>query len=148
MPYTCASISSDTVVLIPLWVPLVLQLWRKNRTYGWLRSLALLGLAFCVFTWGFQYKLSLYNPSHQVPIAKLLSRNEQSDQLEHSIYTQTNPSTKVLLSASDAVLFALLIACAICLPFSSRSRRVEDLSLQLRQSLLETHFVRPPPSLV
>ena len=35
----------------------------------------------CVFTWGLQYKLSLYYPPHssfhQVPEAKLLSKNEQ-----------------------------------------------------------------------
>ena len=41
-----------------------------------------IGLAIAVFTWGLQYKLSLYYPPHstyhQIPEAKLLSRNEQS----------------------------------------------------------------------
>lgn len=120
---------------------------------GCLRTLALLGLGFCVFTWGFQYKLSLYDPpqtaSHPVPMAKMLSRNEQADRLEDSIFTQANPPTKLLRSASDAVLFILLIACVICLPASSRGGdRIEHSPLQLSQSLLETHFVRPPPSLV
>src|SRR5579863_3285602 len=113
---------------------------------GCLRTLALLGLGFCVFTWGFQYKLSLYDPpqtaSHPVPMAKMLSRNEQSDRLESSIFIQPNPPTKLLCSASDAVLFILMIACVICLPASTRSGgRIEHSSIQLNPSLLETHFV-------
>jgi hypothetical protein len=148
----CASISIDTFVLIPLWIPLSLQLSSKNRTYGCFRTLSLLGLAFCVFTWGFQYKLSLYDPPqtapHQVPMAKLLSRNEQSDRLEDSIFTQSNPPTKVLRWASTAALLILLIACLISPPDSSQWRPVEHRSMQLRQSLLEAHFVRPPPSFI
>ena len=45
-------------------------------------SFVFLGLAISVFAWGLQYKLSLYDPphcsSHEIPEAKLLSRNEQA----------------------------------------------------------------------
>jgi len=109
------------------------------------------GLASCVFLWGLQYKLSLYDPpqasSHQVPMAKLLSRDEQSSTSEESAYIQTQPTIKVLSGASSAALFGLLIVGTFCLPASSRRRRTENTSPQLQQVLAETHYVRPPPAL-
>jgi hypothetical protein len=109
------------------------------------------GLASCVFLWGLQYKLSLYEspqaPSHHVPMAKLLSRNEESDNSESSTYTQSKPPSKALRAASCAVLFILLIACIFCLPALNHRERLENVLLQLRQALLESFFVRPPPVL-
>jgi hypothetical protein len=108
-------------------------------------------LASCVFLWGLQYKLSLYDPpqvaSHQVPMAKLLSRNEQPNPSEQLAYNQTKPAIKVLRAVSGAALFFMLIVCVFCLPESSQRERVENPPLQFRQALLETFFVRPPPFL-
>ena len=59
----------------------VVSLKTHRVSFGRL-SLTFLSLALCVFAWGLQYKLSLYDPpqaaSHQVPQAKLLSKNEWS----------------------------------------------------------------------
>jgi hypothetical protein len=108
-------------------------------------------LASCVFLWGLQYKLSLYDPpqaaSHQVPMAKLLSRDEQSSTPEESAYIQTQPTIKVLSGAFSAALFSLLLVSIFSLPASSRRRRTEYPSPQWQQILLETHYVRPPPAL-
>ncbi len=109
-------------------------------------------LASCVFLWGLQYKLSLYDPpqaaSHQVPMAKLLSRNEQSDRTEGSTYSQTKPGIKVPLPAAYTSLLFLFIASILNLPASSRDSDSDHLLPQLKRALLETHFVRPPPSLL
>lgn len=108
-------------------------------------------LASCVFLWGLQYKLSLYDPpqstSHQAPTAKLLSWNEQSERLEASNDTRTEAPTKVPRASAEGSLFILLIASIFCLPAFRRSLEVEYASLQLMRALLETNFVRPPPSL-
>lgn len=108
-------------------------------------------LATCVFLWGLQYKLSLYEPqqsaSHNIPMAKLLSQNELSSTSENSSYTQPKSRTKVLLAAFHALPIMLLILCAIFAAESSRCECVESHSQQLRQALLESFFVRPPPVL-
>ena len=70
--------------------------------------LAFLGLGFCVFAWGLQYKLSLYDPpqtaSHQIPRAKLLSRDEQSGTVEHPLVIRTKTSTSVIYTAPSRFL--------------------------------------------
>jgi hypothetical protein len=108
-------------------------------------------LATCVFLWGLQYKLSLYeppqSPSHSVPVAKLLSRNELSSTSENSGYTQAKSPTKVLLAAFNALPLMSLILCAMCVPESGWRKWVESPSQQLQQGILESFFVRPPPVL-
>lgn len=81
-------------------------------------------------------------------MAKLLSRNEQSDRLENSVSTQGNSPIKILCSASVTLLFVLLFASLIGLPASSQGGQVEHRSMHLRHFHLETRFVRPPPSLI
>ncbi|MES2222967.1 MAG: hypothetical protein V4587_18600, partial [Acidobacteriota bacterium] len=53
-----------------------------KRCIRWEIPLLLLGLAVAVFTWGLQYKLSLYDPpqaiTRNMPRAKLLSADEQA----------------------------------------------------------------------
>ena len=108
-------------------------------------------LASCVFLWGMQYKLSLYYPpqasSHHVPMAKLLSKNEQSNPQEISRYAQTEPAIKALLTPSHVLLFILPVVCAISMPASSFPAAVNHPPLELRQALREAFFVRPPPIL-
>ena len=80
-------------------------------------------------------------------MAKLLSKNEQSNTTEKSIYAQSKPAIKVLYAISNIALFSLLIVGVFCPPASSHRERVDNPSLQLHQALLEAFFVRPPPIL-
>lgn len=80
-------------------------------------------------------------------MAKLLSKNEQSDTTEKSIYTQSNPTDKVLYPVFNVALLCLLIVCVFCLPGLNRRERAQNPSLPLQQALLESFFVRPPPVL-
>ena len=90
-------------------------------------SLASLGLAVCVFAWGLQYKLSLYDPpqaaSHRIPQAKLLSRNERSGIAESPLVARTKTSTRVSYTVPTAVFFFLLLALSILNPQASGPRR-------------------------
>jgi hypothetical protein len=62
--------------------------------FGLFGSLAFLGLGICVFGWGLGYKLSLYDqsqtPSHQIPNAKLLSRDEKPTRNHDKNYHQSD----------------------------------------------------------
>jgi hypothetical protein len=126
-----------------------LELWRPNRQPGRICGLLFTALACCVFLWGLQYKLSLYDPpratSHQVPVAKLLSKNELSDTQKTSAYTQTKPEIKFLLAVANVLPLILLMVWA----FGNSKLRLEIAAnqppLDLQQSLRESFFVRPPP---
>jgi hypothetical protein len=114
--------------------------------------LAFLGLAFCVFAWGLQYKLSLYDPtqtaSHQIPKAKLLSKDEQSSTAKDPLTIRTKTSTRVIYIAPTAVLLFLMLAISVLNPPVSRrlERRANGL-FHLHRAVLNTLFVRPPPVL-
>jgi len=106
-------------------------------------------LACCVFLWGMQYKLSLYDPpqatSHHVPVAKLLSKNEQSNILEKSSFTQSKPAIKALLAPVNLLLFILLVLSPISITASNFGAAVIQPPFRLQQALREAFFVRPPP---
>jgi hypothetical protein len=108
-------------------------------------------LACCVFLWGLQYKLSLYYPpqatAHHVPMAKLLSKNEQSRTQETSAYTRPNPAIKALLAPADVLPFILLLVCAFTIPVSAFREALDHPPLELQQVLLDNLCVRPPPIL-
>jgi hypothetical protein len=124
----------------------------KYRKFSLFGSLAFLGLAFCVFAWGLQYKLSLYDPpqtaSHQIPKAKLLSKDELSSTVEHPLVIRTKTSTSVIYTAPTAVFLILFLAISLLNP--PASRRLEKQAnrlLNLHRAVLNTLFVRPPPVL-
>ena len=125
----------------------------KNRKFGLSRRLAFLGLAICVFAWGFGYKLSLYDqssaPSHRIPIAKLLSGNESSSTAKSPLVIRTKTSTRVVYIAPTAVFLFLLLAIGL-LNTSAPTRmcRRANKLLHLHRAILNTLFVRPPPVLV
>jgi hypothetical protein len=129
-----------------------MQSWSKTRPFSRMGTSACIGLAFCLFTWGLQYKLSLYDPpeaaSHHVPTAKLLSKNEQSSSTESPLVVRTRTSTKVIYIVPTVVVFFLLLVLSILNPPLSgqRQRRASGL-WHLRRAHLRTHFVRPPPVL-
>ena len=86
-------------------------------------ALAFIGLAVCIFMWGLQYKLSLYDPpnaaSHRIPMAKLLSRNEQFSPAESPIVIRTRTSTKIVYTAPVAVFFKITAASGVTEPAGS-----------------------------
>lgn len=124
----------------------------KNRSCSPVATLICVGLAFCVFAWGSQYKLSLYDPpqaaSHQIPMAKLLSGNEQSKATEGLVQVRAKTSAPVMHKAPSVFFFILLLALTILgLPASGkREQRVNGI-MHVRRAVLNTLFIRPPPAL-
>src|ERR1019366_10438930 len=100
--------------------------WSTSRPFSRMGTLACAALAFCLFAWGLQYKLSLYDPpqaaSHHVPTAKLLSRNEQSSSTESPLVVRTRTSTKVIYIVPTVVVFFLLLVLSILNPPLSSQR--------------------------
>jgi hypothetical protein len=116
-------------------------------------TFAFLGLGICVFAWGLQYKLSLYYPPHssyhQVPEAKLLSKNEQP-RITAELPLEGNkqaPAASLLLN-----LTALMLAWLTSLTFgrvvvAERGflPRGHKPWLLAAQASLDAFFFRPPP---
>jgi hypothetical protein len=80
-------------------------------------------------------------------MAKLLSKNEQSNTQEISAFAQTKPAIKALLTPSNALPFILFAVCAFSMPALSFQAAVNHPPLESRRALRETFFVRPPPIL-
>ena len=124
-----------------------------RRTFLSRCTFLLLGLAFCVFNWGLQYKLSLYDPpqavSHEMPQAKLLSKDEQSLTGRRLLANDFGSSDKALGSVSDCLVFALLLALALprLLELSGRYRPIDPSIRPFRRASLTAFFFRPPPVL-
>jgi len=123
---------------------------RKSRLFNLFGMLAYLGLAICVFAWGLQFKLSLYDPpqasSHQIPQAKLLSRDEQTGTTESALEFRTKASTRVSCIGSTAVFLVLVLALSIVNPQASGQRKQRTSRIwHHRRGLLNVFFVRPPP---
>jgi len=125
----------------------------KIRKFSLLGSLAFLGLGLCVFGWGLGYKLSLYDqsqtPSHQIPKAKLLSRDEQSSIAKSPLAIATKTATRVIYTAPTAIFFFLLLAISLLkTPALTRFDKLAIKLLHLHRAILNTLFVRPPPILL
>jgi hypothetical protein len=133
-------------------VAVKVQRLHTTRTFNLLWILASLGLAGCVFAWGLQYKLSLYDPpqaaSHKIPQAKLLSRNERSGITESPLVVRAKTSTRVSHTVPTGVFFFLLLALSILNPQASGQRKQRTSGVwHLRRGLFNIFFVRPPPIL-
>ena len=127
--------------------------WSTNPPFGRMATFTCVALAFCLFAWGLQYKLSLYDPpeaaSHHVPTAKLLSKNEQSSFTESPLVVRTRTSTRVIYAVATAVFFILLpILSTLRPPLSGQREQRASRLWHLRRAHLRAHFVRPPPVLV
>jgi hypothetical protein len=127
-----------------------MQNWNKKRSFGRMGALAFIGLAVCVFTWGLQYKLSLYDPvdaaSHRIPTAKLLSKSEQFSSTERPVVIRTTTSTAVLYTAPASALFLLFLIFNVLRNIFSGQREQRASRLwHLRRAHLRAFFVRPPP---
>jgi hypothetical protein len=127
--------------------------WSKRRLINALVTQSFLGLAVCVFAWGLQYKLSLYDPpqaaSRQIPKAKLLSKDIQASTAENPLVVRTKTSSRIIYTAPTAIFLIMLPVITLMNP--PTSRRVEKRTnrlLRLHCAVLNTLFVRPPPVLV
>jgi hypothetical protein len=124
---------------------------QTKARFSWL-SLAFLGLAVFVFTWGLQYKLSLYDPpqaiSHRIPEAKLLSKKEQASETNGPLLDNSKAPARTQLRVFPGIF--LLIALALNpfrVPVSLRRDRNEQLKQRdARFACLNAFFFRPPPA--
>ena len=116
-------------------------------------SFVFIGLAISVFTWGLQYKISLYYPKHstyhQLPEAKLLSKNEQPAAIEGLLMTSAKPQQDIVRGG----LFALTIFVWVLglLPISGATQTEQERTRPWLHSLsasLNAFFFRPPPTFV
>ena len=124
----------------------------KNRPSLSRFSFVFLGLAISVFAWGLQYKLSLYDPpnsaSHDIPEAKLLSRNEQA--AVDSLFVSSTEAWPVTAQAFSFVLLAFVwlgLSLAGTRIFSYLQREAKRPWRLAYQPGLNAFFFRPPPSL-
>jgi hypothetical protein len=114
-------------------------------------SLTFLSLALCVFAWGLQYKLSLYDPpqavSHQVPQAKLLSKNEWSPTAVDSRGIDMTISPQVLVQQFFPWFFCLSLTFGLGHFLASRQKHfaMSRPWLARRSACLSAFFFRPPP---
>ena len=124
--------------------------WSDKPSVASTLKLVFFGLALCVFLWGLQYKLSLYNPvqasSHQIPTAKLLSKDDLASGLTAVLAaTRTTPSDSTLPSLLfSSCLLTLLMRTASGLP----SWNVLGTRVQWRvraKASLNVFSFRPPP---
>jgi type VI protein secretion system component VasF len=124
----------------------------SRRLPVWISSGCLV-LALFVFAWGLGYKLSLYDPpqstSHQIPQAKLLSKNEQGSIAKTPLTGQIKTSImKASLLLAD-VLFAFFLSLSLFgVPASCHRERDAELPwLSRHLAGLNFFFVLPPPFL-
>jgi len=117
-------------------------------------TLCFLGLAFCVFTWGLQYKLSLYDPpqavSHEIPTAKLLSRNEQTSTTESPLLRKSSAFDKAVRMTLFSIFLTFLLALSRpyrCVLLRDNSDMQQPWKLRIQASL-DAFFFRPPPAIL
>ncbi len=111
-------------------------------------------LAISVFTWGLQYKLSLYDPphstSHAIPEAKLLSRDEQST-IGGDLPLR---STKAWAVVAQALLFNVFAFFLLALNFlrapmfNQRDWEAKHPWRIFCRPSLNAFFYRPPPAFI
>ena len=125
-----------------------MNLPRPSRLNLRLISFVVVGLALSVFTWGLQYKLSLYDPpqavSHSIPEAKLLNKDGQSAVTKIVTLADTKLPAELTLCLCAFFLFLLTHLPSILLtrrfPRQNQSSRVLSCDTGLN-----AFFFRPPP---
>jgi hypothetical protein len=125
---------------------------RSNRPNFSRLSFAVFGLAFSVFTWGLQYKLSLYDPpqnaSHTIPEAKLLSKDEQAVVTKGVTIADTKVPAEHIFFWCTFLSFLLPRVPAIFLPKGRAEQDLQRPSSVSRFASLNAFFFRPPPASV
>ena len=122
------------------------------RSRRWQIPVLLLGVAVAVFTWGLQYKLSLYDPpqavTRKMPRAKLLSADEQAAVAASPVASLAKPPAKAIQAIFFCILFTFLLPLAS--PVSQLGSQQESTAERLRLprwSVNINAFFRPPPFL-
>lgn len=122
----------------------------QTRRLAWWGAILSILLGVSVFAWGLGYKLSLYDPpqsaAHPVPVAKLLSKDEQP--------ALAAPSTELLRealragthSAPFAGVLALRAAVLLGRLPSAHYQRRDRAHFPLRGADHPAFFIRPPPA--
>ena len=110
------------------------------------------GLALFVFTWGLQYKVSLYDPpqatSHSIPQAKLLSEDEQALVMDGATVSDTAEPAAVALSAVVFPFFLAAAAVAVLSKYLTNQDLQCDRSwAALPFASMSAFLFRPPPAL-
>jgi hypothetical protein len=135
------------------YIPVKMQRRGATRPFSLWVILGSVGLVFCVFAWGLEYKLSLYDPpqaaSDKIPQAKLWSRNERSESTENALVVRTKTSARISYTVPIAAVFlVLLLPLSILSPQSSEQRMQRTSGVRrLGRGLFNAFFVRPPPVL-
>ncbi|MEO8736545.1 MAG: hypothetical protein ABI380_08395 [Edaphobacter sp.] len=108
--------------------------------------MAIVMLAFAVFSWGIRYKLSLYNPASHMSAAKLLSQRERPATSEAS-----ELAADPLANPAPITLFGLALGVTLVGLFSLKptfsKRNVWDRVQLPKRSGQNFFFFRPPPLL-
>ena len=106
-----------------------------------------------MFGWGLKYKLSLYDPphavSHEIPQAKLLSKDEQSLTAESRADRTLSTPQAVVQAAFSGLFFVLLLAPAAPrgLVLNGKYSHSDQPVRPLNFASLSAFFSRPPPVL-
>jgi hypothetical protein len=122
------------------------------RSRRWQIPILLLGLAVAVFTWGLQYKLSLYDPpqavTRKMPRAKLLSADEQAAVAANPVASLAKPPKKAIQTVFSCIflIFLLRLTSPILGPAAREELTADRLRLP-RWSVNMNAFFRPPPSI-
>lgn len=123
----------------------------KNRRFSYSRLLLFLGLALCIFSWGLQYKLSLYDPpaaiTHQIPKAKLLANEELPRFAEGLRHLGDLPAARVIVHGHFTVLLFLLTFGVLVQSAAALREQSSFVSRHTRDLFSSAIFVRPPPVL-
>jgi hypothetical protein len=126
----------------------------KSQEFSLKLALLLAALGICVFCWGLGYKLSLYGPLestiHRIPVAKLISRNEDPD-ATRAVRDCLSIAASAQLHASYLCLLLASFAVSI-LTFSNAAASRQYLKLVkpwclYPTAVLSAFFLRPPPAL-
>jgi hypothetical protein len=110
-------------------------------------------LALAVFTWGLQYKLSLYDPpqaiSHRMIEAKLLSEEERPSPTDSSFIKDSKAAHEIGEVLVSCVFFLSLIALgSLSEQTELQAGRDTEFSWRpCRLASLNAFFFRPPPRL-
>ncbi len=131
-----------------------MSLSHSNRLNLSRLTFVFLGLAICVFTWGLQYKLSLYDPphstSHAIPEAKLLSRDEQPT-ISGGLLVRSAKAWAVVAQALLFNLFVFFTPAFNLLRAPVFNRRDWEAKHPWRifcRPGLNAFFFRPPPAFI
>lgn len=142
-----------SLCIIPLRIGILVNYWLPTRQLGPGFNFVFFWLAISVFSWGLQYKLSLYDPpkssSHQIPSAKLLSKDEQAAKVYGPLISKAKISLKAIPVVLPSVFLFFLLALNLPnSPSPGQDKRESCPVWRLcHQASMNVFFFRPPPVL-